>query len=182
MRKVFIGFLSLFCFFLIVGCEHNLSARETVSQYLDLYVNLDSQVVGQLEELASKEYTNHRLKDLYIDVMKSQYSTMHYQIVSERYDGDEAYITTRITVRDLYKVQRDANAYLNEHPENFRLSNGDYDEEKFLNYKLEEMDKTVTTTMYDIEIKLLKQDEKWEVMQPTNQDLEKIHGIYNYES
>ena len=182
MKKIFIGLVGLFFLFFVLGCGRTLNAREVVDNYLNMYITLDSRVVSQLDELASKEYDAVGLKDLYMDIMKSQYTTMHYQIVGERYDGDNAYITTRVTVRDLYKVQRDANSHLNNHSDEFHKTDGTYDEEKFLRYKLEEMDKTVDTTIYDIEFKLLKTDDTWEVLQLSNQDLEKIHGVYNYEA
>ena len=37
------------------------------------------------------------------------------------------------------------------------------------------------TISYNIVFKVIKTDGKWQVEQPSNETLEKIHGIYNYE-
>ena len=49
------------------------------------------------------------------------------------------------------------------------------------NHLLDEMKKMTDTTTYTIDFNVNKDDDKWVVEQPSQTDLEKIHGIYNYE-
>jgi len=94
--------------------------------------------------------------------------------------GDEAKITVKITVYDLYKVEKDAREYLNQNQEEF-LTDGIYDAKKYLEYKLDKMKDVNDTISYNIVFKVIKTDGKWQVEQPNEETLEKIHGIYNYE-
>lgn len=103
-----------------------------------------------------------------------------YTIENEKYDGDNANVTVKITVYDLYKAQTNASKYLNEHQDEF-LTNGVYDGSKYLDYKLNEMRDIKDTISYTIVFKVIKVDGKWQVEQPDEETLEKIHGIYNYE-
>ena len=88
-----------------------------------------------------------------------------------------------ITVYDLYKAQRDATEYLNEHRDEFNDEEGNYDSSKFMDYRLEQMQKTTDTVEYTITFNLTKDDDdNWQITELSQEDLEKIHGIYNYDS
>ena len=43
------------------------------------------------------------------------------------------------------------------------------------------MNNTQNTIDYEIEFKLIKEQNDWKVSQLSSSDLEKIHGIYNYD-
>jgi hypothetical protein len=43
------------------------------------------------------------------------------------------------------------------------------------------MSKETDTVTYTIDIKVEKDGDDWKVVQLSNESLEKIHGIYNYE-
>ena len=75
-------------------------------------------------------------KGTYKEILKKQYSDMKYEITDEKYDGDNAVVTVKLTVYDLYKVQKDADKHLADNPDE----------------------------------------------QLSNESLQKIHGIYNYEN
>ena len=83
----------------------------------------------------------------------------------------------------LYKAQNDAANYLNDHQDEFKDENGNYDNNKFLDYKLDQMKKMSDTVEYSITFDVVKnEDDKWQVKELTDDDLEKIHGIYNYDN
>ena len=64
----------------------------------------------------------------------------------------------------------------------FQDENGNYDEKKYMDYKLAKMQKLTDTTSYDVEIEVSKdEDGKWHVDELSDETLEKIHGIYNYD-
>ena len=78
---------------------------------------------------------------------------------------------------------RDAAVYLNEHREEFNNENGEYDNTKFMDYKLEQMQKINDTVEYTINFNLTKdENDVWQISELSQDDLEKIHGIYNYDS
>ena len=80
----------------------------------------------------------------------------------------------------MYKAQKDASLYLSNHQDEF-LTDGEYDNNLYMEYKLEEMRNMNDTVSYNIVFHVTKTDGKWYVEQPDEEVLEKIHGVYNYE-
>lgn len=182
MKKLLILVISLF---IVVGCgcSKQMSAKDVVKDYLEQYRLEDEKVLEALDEyIATNEDLSDNQRNEYKEVLKKQYKNLKYKIVNETYDGDEAIITVNVTVFDLYKVQVDANNYLNNHQDEFLNEEGVYDKNKFLDYKLEQMKKYKETTDYTIEFHVVKNDNMWEVNKLSTDDLEKIHGIFQYES
>lgn len=176
MKKVLLIIMSVF----LMGCMNN-KATDAVKNYLDQYRNLGDNVVADLDELTDKQTLSDDQKKDYKDLMKKQYKDLKYEIVEETYDGDNAKVTAKITVYDLYKVQEDADVYMRGHMEEFYDENKVYDNTKYLDYKLKKMKENTETVSYTIVFDVKKIDKKWTVVQPTEDDIEKIHGIYNYE-
>lgn len=56
--------------------------------------------------------------------------------------------------------------------------NDDYDETKFTDYKLSQMEKVKDTVKYTVEFTLTKTNDEWHIDSLSNSDIEKIHGIY----
>ena len=104
---------------------------------------------------------------------------MKYEIKEEKIDGDNATVTAQITVYDYYKAEKDANDYLTAHPDEFKKDDV-YDKSLFTDYKLKKLDDVNTTVDYTIDFNLTKVDGKWEVNDLSNEQLEKIHGVYAY--
>ena len=177
MKKIILILISLF---LIVGCGKSDTAAEAVEKYFNDYKSLADNVLADLDELVKKEELTDDQKEVYKDLVKRQYRDLNYTIENEDYNGDTAKVTVKITVYDLYKVQKEASEYLNEHPEEF-ITGSSYDAQKYLDYKLDLMKKAKETVTYNIVLNTIKVDGKYQVEQPNNTVLEKIHGIYNYE-
>ena len=170
---------------LFAGCScMNMTAKGRVEEFLDQYRNLSANVLGDLDEVVDSETElDDSQKDKYRDILKKQYTDLNYEIVDETYDGDTALVEVKITVYDLYKVQKEASEYLNNNSEEFSDENGSYDSKKFMDYKLDAMQKTTDTVEYTINFNLTKDDkDNWQITELSQSDLEKIHGIYNYES
>lgn len=179
MKKVLI--LIIAGLFLVgCGCMDD-KASDAVKSYLDQYRNLNDNVIGDLEELVDKQTLSEDQKKVYKTIMEKQYKDLKYEIVKEDYDGDTAKVTAKITVYDLYKVQEDADSYMGKHMEEFYDENKTYDNTKYLDYKLKKMKENTETVSYTIVFDVKKTDKKWIVEQPSQEDLEKIHGIHNYE-
>ncbi len=178
MKKIII-FIT--CLFMAVGCAcTNDKAADAVEKYLNDYKGLTDNVLASIDELVAKEDLSDKQKETYKETLKRQYKDIMYTIENEDYDGDTAKVTVKITVYDLYKAQKNANLYLNEHQDEF-LDNGSYSASKYLDYKLEEMKKINDTISYTIVMKTVKVDGKWQVEQPSDEVLEKLHGVYNYD-
>lgn len=173
--------LFLTCLFFAVGCScSNDKASDAVEKYLNDYKGLSENVLEDMEDLIKKEELEDKDKDTYKEIMKKQYRDLNYTIENESYDGDTATVTVKITVYDLYKKQKESQDYLNSHQEEF-LTDGIYDVNKYISYKLNQMKDVNDTISYNIVFKVIRVDGKWQVEQPDEKTLEKIHGIYNYE-
>lgn len=165
----------------LAGCGE-MTPKSTVEEYLKKYRNLDSEVLVDLEELVATEELTEKQKDKYRDILKKQYKDLSYEIIEEEYDNEVSYVTVRIEVYDLYKAQSDASIYLNSNPETFYNENNEYDVNIYIDYKLDKMKNMLDRIEYTVVFTVTKEDDKYYVEQPTEEILEKIHGIYNYET
>ncbi len=177
MKKILLVIVATF---LLVGCMNN-KASDAVKNYLDQYRNLSDNVIADLDELTGEQNLSEEQKGTYTNIMKKQYQDLQYEIVEEEYNGDTATVTAKITVYDLYKVQQNSDDYMNNNMEEFYDDNDEYDNSKYLDYKLKQMQDNKEKVSYTITFNVVKEDNKWVVTQPSEEDLEKIHGIYNYE-
>ena len=62
--------------------------------------------------------------------------------------------------------------------EDKKLDSSNYDQDKFTNYRLTQMENVNDTVTYTIQFTLTKVDGKWQMDQLSNTDIEKLHGIY----
>ena len=175
MKKIIVCLLVML---MVTGCGMN-SASNAVTKYLKKYKTLDSEVLVDLESVIEKENLDEGEQDKYRDVLKKQYKDLEFEIVDEEYDKEVGYVTVKIKVYDLYKAQKDATVYLENHRDEFNDANGVYDQDKFTSYKLDKMQNMNDKIEYTIIFTVNKEDDKYVVVQPTDNDLEKIHGIYN---
>ena len=182
--KNFCKVLIVLCFLgFITGCGcMKKTAKGAVEDYLNEYKNLSSNVLSDLENVINNENLSDKEKEVYRDALKRQYQDLKYDIISENYDGDTATVDTKITVYDFYKEQKEASEYLNNNPDEFK-ENGVYSGSMFMDYKLDKMKKTTNTVSYNITFSLLKDDSgNYKVVDLSAADLEKIHGVYNYDA
>ena len=181
MKKVILSILILMCMFLVCGCGMEMSARDVAIEYLELYRNKDKVVMDELDEFVENENLTDDQKEKYKDILEREYGTLMYTVVDEQYEGNVAFITMEITVIDLYKSQEESAKYFNDNPTEFNDEDGEYDKDLYTDYKLDMMSKETDTVTYTIDIKVEKDGDDWKVVQLSNESLEKIHGIYNYE-
>lgn len=167
----------------LVGCGcMKKTAKGAVQDYLNQYKNLSSNVINDMDTVINNENLTDNQKEKYRDILKKQYQDLKYDVVSEKYDGDNATVEVKIKVYDLYKVQKDANDYLTTSGDEFK-QNGVFSNDLFMNYKLDKMKKTIDTVEYNIIFNVTKDDKgNYKVTDLSNSDLEKIHGVYNYDN
>lgn len=176
-------FLIVSLLLLVVGCGcMKKTAKGAVQDYLNQYKNLSANVISDMDDVIDNENLTDTQKEKYHDVLKKQYQDLKYDIVSEKYDGDNATVDVKIKVYDLYKVQKDANDYLTTSGDEFK-ENGVFSNDLFMDYKLDKMKKTMDTIEYNITFNVTKDDKgNYKVSDLSNTDLEKIHGVYNYDN
>ena len=182
MKKIIVCFVLFLSSFLLIGCGEEMTPRQAVRDYLEGYVTLDDNIVNQLNEYVdtNEELTKDQ-KVVYKEILRKQYSSLTYEIKSEDVNDNEATVKVKINVKDLYKIQKETNEYYNNNKELFNDEDGVYDVVKFVDYQLDKMKAAMDTVDYEIELKVVKTDDDWDVTQLSTENLEKIHGIYNYE-
>lgn len=173
--------------------------RQKVSEFLDKYKNQNTDIISQLEETIKNDITNTDYRDRYKTLMTNQYKNMEYEIKEEIIEEDNAVVEVEITVYDYASAIRNANEYLNSNPDKFTKDDEttidtddnaddetttdnntitDYDEDKFMDYKLSQMENVTDTVKYTIEFTLTKVNNEWQLDELSNSDIEKLHGIY----
>lgn len=160
---------------------NNNTASDAVKDYLNSYNNLDTKVLDDLETEVTKENLTLEQSDKYRSILKKQYKDLSYKIIKEEKEDDITLVTTKISVYDLYKAQSDASLYLADNMNEFYDENGKYNSDKYLDYKLEQMKNVTDKVEYTIIFEVEKEDDKYRVLQPSETDLEKIHGVYSYD-
>lgn len=176
MKKVLTIFIMLL---ILTACGGN-TPKGAVDNYLKKYRNLDSEVLVDLEEIVEKENLSKEHQDKYREVLKKQYKDLSFKIVEEEYNDNVSYVTVKVNVYDLYKAQSDASKYLANNGEEFYNENNEYDVNLFLDYKLDKMKNTTDRVEYNVTFTVIKENDKYVVEQPSEETLQKIHGIYNY--
>lgn len=178
--------------------------RQKVSEFLDKYKNEHTDIISQLEETIKNDITNTDYRDRYKTLMTNQYKNMEYEIKEEIIEEENAVVEVEITVYDYASAIRNANEYLNSNPDKFTKEDKttietdddadekitteekntntntitDYDEDKFMDYKLSQMENVTDTVKYTIEFTLTKVNNEWQLDELSNSDIEKLHGIY----
>ena len=180
MKKLLSVILAVLFIMSLSGCGN--SATKAVEDYLQEYNSLSDNVISDMMNVVTDEDINDDQKMVYQDIFKKQYQDLTYTIDKEEYDGDEATITVTIKVYDLYKAQKDASDYLKDHQDEFNNDDGEYDVSKYIDYKLDQMKNMMDKVEYTIEFYVVKTSDGWVVSSLSDSDLQKIHGIYNYES
>ena len=177
MKKILYIAISLF---LLAGCS-NISNTPTrqVENFFNKYQTLDNDVLSDLDKVIDEEPKfNTTNKNEYREIIKKQYKNMLYKIKEETIDGDKAIVTVEITVLDFGKIMREAQDYKNNHIEEFKDANGNYDENKYIDYLIPRLKEAKEKVKYTVDINLTKLDKKWKIDGIDSDTEDKILGIY----
>lgn len=179
MKKyIYIAFILLLC---VCGCEMNLNNTPTKQAeiFLGKYQTLHKDVLDDLNRvIAEEELFNSSSREEYRGIMKKHYQDLEYEIKEEKIDGDNATVIVQIEVNDYTKLQDRINKALLDDPEIFNDENGNYDYDKYLQYRLNLMKNTKDRIQYTLELKFTKKDKKWVISALKDDDMDKINGIY----
>ena len=180
MKKILVC-LSLFLL-LAVGCTNTMNTpTKKVEELLGKYQKMDSTVLAQLDSVISEDVNmSDEQKKEYRSLMEKQYQNLSYKIKDETIDGDKATVEAEIEVYD-YKTSMDtSDRYLSEHNDEFLKEDKTVDNDKFMTYKLEALDKVKDKVTYTINFSLTKdKDGKWKLDEISDTDRLKLHGLYS---
>lgn len=179
MKKILSIFSICLLLLMTTACSLGNTPTSAVERLLAKYNNQDEEIVVELDDYINDSDLTDDQNSKYKSVYLRQFKDMKYEIKEETIDGDNATVTAQITVYDYYTVDKEANDYLQANPDEFK-TNGEYDESLFTDYKLSKLEETNNTVDYTIEFNLTKVDDNWEINDLTTEQLEKIHGVYQY--
>jgi len=180
MKKTFLGLLVFMFMSLLVGCGNNTPTAKT-EEYLNRYVSMSDDVKESMETTIAGEGLSTSNQEIYKEVLTRQYEDLKYEVKDETIDADNAVVTVKITVYDLYKSDVASLDYLNNNMQEF-YTNNVLNQNAYDKYRIESMLETKETVDYEIDFYLTKENGTWIVQNPDSTTLEKIHGLYNYES
>ena len=155
--KKFLVIITLIIFLVGCACSVKGGAKESLYIFLEKYKYLDKSLVEDVDSYVLGESLSEEQK--------------------EEYKNKKAYITVKITVYDLFEAQNETEDYYIEHEDEF-LKDGEYDADKYINYKLEFMKNYTKKVTNEITFVLHEDKNMWVVEQPSSSDLAKIHGMY----
>lgn len=178
MKKIIAILLTVL---LLSACTLSNTPSGKVKAFLNQYNSLSDDVTADLETKASTENLSKDNIEIYKKVLTRQYQNLNYEIKDEKIDGDKATVKAKITVYDLYKIDKDSINYMNNNSSEFMDDTGVYSENLFNKYRLNLMLNTNETVSYEIDFFLNKVNDEWILESPDKTTLEKIHGLYNYE-
>ena len=180
MKKRILIIIGLVLFF-ASGCMMQNTPTNKVEALLNKYNKNDEAIVSELDDYIERNNLSKEAEEKYKKIYLKQFSDLKYEIKNETIDGDRAIVTVQITVYDFYKTEMNSNNYLMEHRDEFSLEDGGYDKSLFELFKLDNLDKTDERVDYTIDFTLTKVDNEWQIDNLTDEQLQKIHGVYAYE-
>lgn len=171
MKKFLLSFMA---FIILTGCG-NMQVGNTPSKKVEAYFNkyqtLDKAVLEDLDTtLLSDTSISGEEREAYRNFMKKHYQDLTYEIKNETIDGDNAVVDVEITVKDYSDAISNADA------NKAQFEDGSIT--TFSNYRLEELKKVKDKVTYTLSLNLVKEDDTWVLQQLSNEDLNKINGLY----
>lgn len=176
MKKILILLIPL----LLIGCSLSNSPSSKVEAFLNNYNNLSDDVLLDIEKSALNENLSEDNKNMYKNVLSRQYENMKYEIKDESVDANSAIVTVKVTVYDLYKVEKESLNYMNENSSEFYDTDGVFSNDMFNTYRINKLYDANETIDYEIKFYLDKKNNEWILRNPDKETLEKLNGFYNY--
>lgn len=178
IKKILIVLCAILLF---TGCSCSMNdnkPEEAVETFFEKYRAKDDNIITQLKETIENEDLTDDSKEKYQELMEKQYDQFAYVIKDTKEENNTATVTTEITVLNYRSAILKAEEELKNHPEKFNDDEGNFSEEKYMNYKIEKMQEVTDTTTHTIDLSLTKEAGIWTVDQLSSDDISKLHGLY----
>lgn len=181
MKKLLLLVTSFVLIVILSGCEMGNTPTKKVENFLDNYRNLSTDVTTQLDDIVDEDLEmNDTQRTTYKDLLKKQYEDLTYEIKDETVDGDVATVTVEIEVYDFYKATNDATDYYEKTPDEFTDDDGNILNNKFIDFKLDNLMDVKDRIKYTIDFTLSKVNNDWVLNEIDETTRLKIHGLYQY--
>lgn len=178
MKKILVVLCAILLF---TGCSCSMNdskPEDAVETFFEKYRAKDDDIITQLIDTIKNEDLNDDAKEKYQDLMEKQYDSFAYVIKDIKEENDEATATVELTVLNYRSAILKAEEELKSNPEKFNDEEGNFSEEKYMDYKIEKMQEVTDTTTHTIELSLTKENGMWKVNQLSSDDISKLHGLY----
>lgn len=178
MKKLLVVICAILLF---TGCSCSIDdnkPEEAVETFFEKYRAKDEDVITQLIDTIENEIKNEDSKEKYQELMEKQYDQFAYVIKDITQEDESAVATVELTVLNYRSAILQAEEDLKNNPENFNDQEGNFSEEKYMNYKIEKMNEVTDTTTHTIDLSLTKENGMWKVEQLSDDDISKLHGLY----
>lgn len=176
MKKWMLGLL---CVLTLVGCSIGKDMTNTptkkVEAYMDSYQQLDDSVLNDIDTILQDTKYTVEQKSRYKELMKKHYKDIKYEIKEEKVNGDRATVEVEVEVRDYSKILSSDVI-----PDELKDEEGNYSEEAYYDYQLDQMEKAKETVKYTLTFYLTKENDDWVIDDLSESTKQKIHGIYIY--
>jgi nitrogenase molybdenum-iron protein alpha/beta subunit len=174
--------LTLTIIFLAAGCSvlaSGTSPTRVAEDFFGKYQSLDNKVITQLNDVVSNQSLSTTQSNGYKDMMKNQYKNLTYTVKDEKIDGNKAVVTTEVEVYNLAKEQAAIDAYVAANRNKFTDTKGNIDNNKYMDYKVEQLKKVNDRIKYTIDLNMTKVNNEWQLDNITDAIRQKINGMYN---
>ncbi len=182
MKNIFKKILVVICAALLfAGCSCSIDdnkPEEAIETFFEKYRAKDDNIIEQLKETIENEDLTDNQKEQYQELMEKQYDQFAYVIKDVKENENDATATAEVTVLNYRSAIDEAEKELEENPDKFNDEEGNFSEEKYMDYKIEKMQEVTDTTTHTIELSLTKENGMWDVDQLSSDDISKLHGLY----
>lgn len=178
MKKILVVLLAVFLF---AGCSCSLNDNkpaEAIETFFEKYRAKDDDIITQLKDTIDNEDLTDDAKEKYQELMEKQYDQFAYVIKDVNEENDSATATVELTVLNYRSAVLKAEEELKNNQEKFNDEEGNFSEEKYMEYKIEKMSEVTETTTHTIDLSLTKENGMWKVNQLSSDDISKLHGLY----
>lgn len=182
MKNMFKKILVVICAALLfTGCSCSMddnTPEKAIDTFFEMYRNKDDNITKQLKEVIETEGLSDEQEVKYQELMEKQYDQFAYVIKDVEENDDYATATVELTVLNYRSAIDEAEQELEENPETFNDDDGNFSDEKYMDYKIEKMSEVTDTTTHTVELSLTKENGMWSVDQLSSDDISKLHGLY----
>lgn len=143
-----------------------------VNQYKNMEYEIKDEIIEDDNAVVEVEVTVYdyasaiKNSNTYLNEHLDEFKKDEKETINENDADDE---TTKDTEDDEMDTNKDNND---------TITDADYDDTKFMDYKLSLMEKVTDKVKYTIEFTLTKVNDEWQLDSLSNSDIEKLHGIY----
>ena len=176
-------YLIITMLFLITGCKMDNTPSKAVEKTMAKYQSMDSKIISQLDTIISSDITMTDEQQIkYKNLMERQYQNMTYKITKEEIEDQNAVVYAEIEVYDYGNSIKKSREYYEEHKEEFKDEKENNIDGvlsgKFIDYKLKQLENATERIYYEIKFDLEYKNNEWHVKDLSDNDIEKIHGLY----